>query len=189
MKRIILILLVCIGSLNLQAQTTNRSFFWGAAVSADLGRYVDRVELIPHIGFKIVPQLYMGLGASLSFYATESYYYNPADSTGSEEIIKDKVLYLGGELFLRYVPFENSDKSVRNIFLQTSYEVLYGNGTYTEQTGDYKYNTLNYTPFIGIGYKQPLSDRFSLGLLMSFKLNNEADSPYRNPIIRIAFEF
>ena len=188
MKKSILFTVFILTGYSLLAQT-NKSLFFGASASADFGRFQDRIEITPTIAFRIVPKTYIGLGTTVAFYSTNNTIYEYDNDNTTEIETKDRIWYLGGEIFLRFVPFEQKQTVIKNIFFQSSYEAIFGNGNYKDQSGNYDYKTDNYTPFVGIGYKQPLSEKISLGILLSFKLNNEADSPYRNPMIRIALEF
>lgn len=188
MRNLIIILILFMTGTGASAQT-EKSFFYGSSASIDLGRFQDRFEITPMAGFKILPKTYLGLGVTLSYYSTESAAYQTNENIYIETEIKNKIWYKGGEVFLRFSPFENKQLFVKNLYFQTSYEALWGKGKYNDESGKYDYNTDNFTPFAGIGYKQPFSDKFSLGLMLNFKLNDESDSLYRNPVVRVSFEF
>lgn len=188
MKKQLFILLIFCTCLNAFARQ-ERTLFYGATTSLDFGRFQDHVEMTPLMGIKILPRIYAGIGATLAYYSKENAIYQDQTESYSSTEIKDKVWYKGGEVFLRFVPFDQKEIFLKNIYIQTSYEALWGKGEYYDSSGTYKYNTDNFTPFVGMGYKQPLLDQFSLGIMLAFKLNKEADSPYRNSIVRITFEF
>jgi hypothetical protein len=188
MKKTFLISIIILSTFGLFAQT-NKTFFFGARASLDFGRFQDRVEITPNVAVKIASKTYIGLGTTVAYYASQSSVYQYNDNMTTESDIKDRTWYWGGEIFLRFIPFENKESFLKNIFLQTSYEAIFGKGVYEDQSGKYNYDIDNYTPFWGIGYKQPLSEKLSLGMSLNFKLNNETDSPYSNPMIRIAIEF
>ncbi len=188
MRKLIVILVFITLTKAIDAQE-ERKFFYGISVSVDLGRFQDRFELTPLLGVKVFSKTYVGIGLNISYSNTENIVYTQENNKTIENLIEDQIWYLGGNCFLRFLPFENKENFIKNLYLQTSYEGLWGNGVYSDETGKYDYATDNFTPFVGLGYKQYLGGRFSLGALVSFKLNNEEDSPYRNPIVRIAFEF
>jgi hypothetical protein len=188
LTRIIAVLTaLCFSGLLLSAQS-KKPVFYTIGGSADFGRFQDRIELTPTIAFRILPKTYAGFGLSASYYSTENTVYKVNNNT-QQATIDDDIWYWGGEFFTRYLPFESKDGFVKNCFLQTSFETLYGRGKYKDESGQYKYKTNNQTLFAGVGYKRPINDKFAIGLLLNFKLNNEKDSPYRNPIIRVSFEF
>ncbi|MCG8583035.1 MAG: hypothetical protein MI866_24165 [Bacteroidales bacterium] len=186
LKAIAAFIALCISGLLLSAQS-KKPIFYSISGSVDFGRFQNRIELTPSIAIRALPKTYFGLGISASYYSSENTVYK-ANIT-QQSIIDDDIWYLGGELFARYLPFENKDGIVNNCFLQTSFETLYGRGKYKDESGQYQYKTNTYTLFTGIGYKQPINDKHAIGLLLNFKLNNAKDSPYRNPIIRVSFEF
>ena len=182
----ILSLLLC--TIGLSAQTKKGTIF-GLSASADFGRFQDRIEITPTIAFRTIPGVYVGFGSSVSFYSTIYYKYSSKNNTVVRSSLKDEIWYFGGEIFIRYFPFEKHKLFINNIFAQTSYEALWGNGNYNEKGVSYNYKTTNYTPFIGIGYKQRLTNRLAIGVILNMKLNNEKDSPYRNPVVKVAIEF
>ena len=180
---------LCVVS-TLYAQEKNK-FIFGGTVSADIGRFNDRFEITPTVHKKVFPKFYLGLGATLAYYKQEStgYIFDNQNSEVTEYDIKTKTTYYGGNLFARYFPFEKKNNFFQNIYLQTEFEYLKGNGKYKDATGNYTFKTDNKTIFTDLGYKQLIGNKFALNVNLLFKLNNESDSPYRNPIIRIGFEF
>ena len=117
MKKSLIILLLCIAFLEASAQKEN-SIFWGITASADVGRFQDRFEISPLIGFKIMAKIYIGLGSNLSFYSIENTVYSQNVNTYSEFIIKDKIWYSGFDLFVRVIPFEQQEIFLKNIYFQ-----------------------------------------------------------------------
>ena len=188
MKKTVLFGILCLFSLGLTAKSA-KGFLIGATTSADFGRFQDRIEFTPNVAVRILSKTYLGLGTTIAYYSIENELYQYSNINSTQPDIKDKIWYGGGELFLRFVPLEDKKSFARNLFMQTSFEALWGKGRYFIQQAKYKYNTANQTFFAGVGYKQPVSDKLSLGMLVNFKLNNEKDSPYRNPIIRFSLEF
>ena len=188
MKKALFIGVWLIASSVTMAQSERKTFY-SLSGSADFGRFQDRLELTPSVSFLLLPKTYLGIGLSTSYYSNETSVYSNNNQKLVESKVKDVIWYWGGELFIRFHPFENQATLLRNCFLQSSFETLKGNGRYKEENGTYSYHSTHKTAFAGIGYKQPLNERISLGLLLSFKLNNEKNSIYRNPIFRLSFEF
>lgn len=189
MKKVIFITCICILTLG-NAQEKNK-FVFGGTVSADIGRFNDRFEVTPTIHIKAFPKIYVGVGATIAHYKQESIGYLLDNQTFevTEYDITSKTTYYGGNLFARYFPFENKKGFYNNFYLQSELEFLKGAGKYRDITGNYKFKTNNRTLFTGIGYKHLIGNKFALSASILLKLNNESDSPYRNPIIRIGFEF
>lgn len=187
MRKLFLITLLGLYGCTLLAQKESK-IFYGISASADFGRFQDRIELTPLAGIKVLPKVYAGLGTTVSFYSTENTVHVYNNNNSRKYKVDDNIWYYGGELFLRFQPFEKQKSFTKNIFLQSSYEYLQGKGKYKDQSGKYRYQTNNHTFLAGLGYKHPLSDKLNLGMSLNFKLNNESDSPYRNPIIRISLE-
>ena len=171
------------------AQEKDR-FIFGGTVSADIGRFNDRIEMTLITYKKIIPKWYIGMGATLSNYNQESIVY-VADAQNlelTEYSSKTKTTYYGASLFVRYFPFEKKAIFLKNIYMHSEFEYLKGDGDYKDDTGTYAFKTDNRTLFSGIGYKQFIGKTIALTANLLFRLNNESDSPYRNPIIRIGFE-
>ncbi len=188
MKKAFLITLIVLASNGLMAQS-NKAITFGASASVDFGRFQDRIEITPNVAVRIAPKIYLGLGPTVSFYSTQNSVFKNKANINEKLEVKDKIWYLGGEMFLQFVPFEHKESFINNVFLQTSFEALFGNGVYRDQSGKYDYNINNYTPLVGIGYEHSLIEGLTLAMSLNFKLNNEHDSPYRNPITRIAIKF
>lgn len=188
MRKLFLLALFGLCGCSLFAQKESK-IFYGVSASADFGRFQDRIEVTPLMGVKILPKIYAGLGTTLSYYSTENSVYVYSGNQENKYKVDDKIWYYGGELFVRYNPLEKIKNFTKNLFLQSSYEYLHGHGKYKDKGGRYKYKTNNHTFLAGIGYKHPISEKLNLGMSLNFKLNNESDSPYRNPIVRISLEF
>ena len=188
MNKLLPIIALFLISITVWAQS-DRSVFYHINGSADFGRFQDRIELTPSVSVRIFAKTYLGVGLSTSYYSNETAIYTNKDKVLAESKVKDKIWYFGGELFARFIPFENKEGIIKNCFLQSSFETLRGKGKYKDTNETYNYNTTNNTVFAGVGYKQPLNEQLGLGLLLSFKLDDEKDSIYRNPVVRVSFEF
>lgn len=188
MKKIILVLFILCSTL-IFAQEKNELVF-GGTISADLGRFNDRIEVIPSIHKKILKKTYLGIGLTIANYKQESNSVFYIDEQYYETKNKTSTFYYGGSMFLRYYAFENKQKSIlKNLFLQTEIEHLKGKGTYKDSFGKTEFKTTNTTLFSGIGFKHLMGNKIALTSSLLFKLNSEEDSPYKNPIFRIGIEF
>lgn len=163
----------------------------GGTVSADFGRYSDRFEFTPNISRQILQKVYWGAGPSISYYSQEAYRYKYKENDESFDESKSRIntWYVGVSVFFRYYPFEKSKKITQNVYLQSSYEYLRGKSTYRDEDGKYKHTARSNTFFSGVGYKHALNEKVNVYCLLSFKLNNEKYSPYKNPIVQIGFDF
>jgi hypothetical protein len=176
--------------------------FWhrvavGGNVGFEFGS-ITGIVLSPEIRFRLVDQLYLGLGFNYQYLQYKDYYYNPATFQYTD--FKSNVY--GGRIFARYYLSSIFDNALGNIFGHLEYEYL----TYTmpyassgqppdgiviDPWGNW------YRPgkqiieisslFIGGGYTQSLGGRAFLDLLILFNLNDSYLSPYSNPIIRLGF--
>ena len=117
------------------------------------------IDVSPLIGYRITDKLGAGITATYKYYRFRT---NIGDYTTS--------IY-GGGLFGRYLITEN-------LFAHAEYEILNGPWRFDDE----RYNITSI--LIGGGYRQPLSDRIFLNLLVLWNINDSADSPYNNPIIR-----
>ena len=140
----------------------NRIFF-GGNVGAQFGNYTF-VDLSPLVGYRITEDFSAGIGVTYNFLQFRS---------GNTRYKTD--IY-GGRVFARYFVWEN-------LFLHGEYEVLNGQWDYSSD----RFNIENILG--GGGYRQMLSDRAAMTLLVlwNFKQNNY--SLYSNPIIRAGFTF
>ena len=174
----------------LSAQEKNK-FIFGGTISGDFGRFNDRIEITPSVHTKIIPKLYFGIGATLAYFKQESTNYAIDNQNMEVRVynITSKTFYYGVNTFSRFYPFEDKKEVHKNIYMQAEFEYLRGDGTYKNDLGKDKFSTNYNTVFAGIGYKHLLGKKMSLTTSIFFKLNNKANSPYRNPIIRIGFEF
>jgi len=188
MKKVLLITVFSLFRLNLLAQS-NKNLLFGTTASFDFGGNQESVEINPALGVQVLPGTYIALGPTISFYSTNNTAYHYESNITIKSEIEDKILYWGEKLVLQYSPFEHKPSPIKYVFVQSSYQTLRGNGIYIDKSGQYKYSIDNYTPFAGIGYKLNFWDLLNLDILLNIKLNNEADSPYHNPIVRIGIEF
>ncbi len=124
------------------------------------------IDVSPLIGYKITDRFSSGIGVTYIYYRYKDNVYSYNTN-----------IY-GGRVFSRYFFTEN-------IFGHAEFEVL---NMELLSTNNYQYYRKNiYTPMIGAGYIQRFSNQSGIYLLLLYNLNDSAESPYSNPIIRIGF--
>jgi hypothetical protein len=129
---------------------------------------VTFIDLSPVIGYRFTDKFEAGIGATYQYLS-----FNDAYASASTNIY-------GGRLFGRYYFFEN-------IFGHAEYELLSLEPIYIDGSKGKRTNVESY--LVGGGYRQPLSDKLSLNLLMLWNLDNTIGyTYYQNPIIRIGMD-
>ena len=128
------------------------------------------VDINPLVGYRLTEKLSVGVSATYIYYKfTDPYHFYPSYSTN---------IY-GGSVFTRYYFLEN-------IFAHVEGEVL----NLDAFDINYILKRINvFSLYVGGGYRQPLGERSSLNLLLLYNLNDDRNSPYQNPIIRVGFGF
>lgn len=138
--------------------------FFGGGFGLQFGS-VTLVEISPLAGYKITPKLSAGISPSYKYYKYNAYYGN----------VKTNVF--GGSIFARYSIFEN-------VFAHVEYESLFYN---TKEPAQSAYVQQFNSFFVGGGYNQRIGGNSAMFILLLWNLNDTADSPYSNPIIRLGF--
>lgn len=153
---------------NQSSKNFTDNLFFGGNFGLQFGSQTY-IELAPLIGYKITERLSAGLGLKYIYYKIKDNYSTLNYSTNS----------YGGGPFARFTLFEG-------LFLHGEYEIL------NLEVPDL-YNNLireNITSvFLGGGYRQMIGDRSSIDFLLLYNINDNRNSPYVNPVIRIGFGF
>ncbi|MEI7726674.1 MAG: hypothetical protein WCK09_16315 [Bacteroidota bacterium] len=171
--------------------------FWrrvaiGGNVGFQLGS-VTGVTISPEIRIRTVDQLSVGLRFIYQYYYYKNYFFD----NDTKEYLPYKSNVYGGGIYLRYYLSSLFDGFIGNFFAHVEYEYLsyvqpyrmspygtifdpYGN-PYVRGNATIEVNSI----FVGGGYRQPLSNRVSMDLLILFNLNDSYNSPYTNPIFRL----
>ncbi len=127
------------------------------------------IEIAPSIGYKITNRFSAGLNLKYIYYHFRDAFNNSPNSN----------IYGGGPFTRFFVTdglFLHGEAEVLNLDIPDSY------------TG--KYSRQNITSvFLGGGYRQMIGDRSSLDILLLYNVNENRNSPYENPVIRIGFGF
>ena len=160
-----------------QQKQTNTNFWDKVYFGGDFGLGFGTTTLInisPLMGYKFTEDLSAGVGITYLYYKDAS--FSPAFETNT----------YGGRLFGRYyLPF------MPNIFAHAEYEVL----NYDFMMYDPYYNLFTksrvtaHNFLIGGGYSQPVGENASIDAMILYNLNENAESLYQNPIIRVGINF
>jgi len=155
--------------------------FFGGNFSLMFGN-ITNIEISPLVGYYITPRLAAGTGIRFEYYRDKGFYYPYQTS-----------IY-GGNIFSRYNIIKNLGEGINfglntGLFIQAEYEILslereYFDPPYTEDG-----RFLAHSVLVGGGIIQPLGRRSALLLTILYNLNENARSPYSNPIIRMGVIF
>lgn len=171
--------------------------FWrrvsiGGNIGFQIGS-VTGITVSPEVRIKTIDQLNVGLRFIYQYYNYKNYFYD----TQTAEVLPYKSNVYGGGIYLRYYLASLFDGFAGNFFAHVEYEYLtfvqpymlspagkiidpFGN-TYIRGNSTIEINSF----FVGGGYRQPISNRVSMDLLILFNLNDSFNSPYSNPIFRL----
>ena len=127
----------------------------------------SHLDLNPNLSYHLKPWLQPGLGLNYL------YYYRHSERKGTSS--------MGFDVFTNlYI----------NKFIYAHAEYLFSNVAYLNKL-DYKFtrvNIVNY--FIGVGYRQNISNNKYANLNLLFDLNHTENSPYKNKfLLKIGFTF
>jgi hypothetical protein len=155
--------------------------FFGGNFSLMIGTLTN-IEISPLVGYHITPRLAVGTGIRFEYYRDKGFYY-PYQTT----------IY-GGNIFSRYIIIKNLGEGINlglntGLFTQVEYEILSLEKEYFDPpyTADGRF--LAHSVLVGGGIIQPLGRRSALLLTILYNLNENARSPYSNPIIRMGVIF
>ena len=164
---------MCLVSSFSQAQQSNETFWEKVYFGGNIGLQFGNQTLVnvnPIVGYRITEKLSAGISATYIYYHYTDPYYN-VDFTSN--------IY-GGSIFTRYFVMENIFTHVEGEILNL--EVLnYFLNKYVRE------NVFGF--YVGGGLRQPMGERSSLNIMLLYNLNEDVNSPYQNPIIRIGFGF
>jgi hypothetical protein len=118
------------------------------------------IEVSPKFGYRLTERALAGVGLSYIYYS---------ENLGMQGKLKTSIY--GGSIFGSYEPIEN-------LFGWVEYEML--NFEYFNQLNEKTRKWID-SPFIGIGYRQPISDNGFIQLTFLYNLNYRSLSPYSSP--------
>jgi hypothetical protein len=145
----------------------NRIFF-GGYFGLQFGTQT-LIEIAPSIGYKVTNRFSAGMNLKYSYYHYTDVYNNVHNSN----------VYGGGpfaRFFITEGLFLHGEGEILNIEVPDAYTGIYSRENIT-------------SIFLGGGYRQMMGERSSLDMLLLFNVNDNRNSPYQNPVIRIGFGF
>lgn len=144
----------------------NRMYF-GGSFGLQFGTYTN-ISLLPIIGYMVTDKFRVGAGA---VYHYIGYRGNSYSSYGARAFTQMEFFNIGDGSVLGHAEVE---------FLNTRYEDTNG------FIGDDR--TLLTLPLVGVGYRQHISDKASLDMLLLYNVNSRVrGNPYSNPVFRVGF--
>ena len=182
---------------SLSAKPRDPDNFWRrVAVGGNLGFQfgsVTGITISPELRLRTVDQLFVGFRFIYQYYNYKNYFW---DDDKKEYVGYESNVY-GGGIYLRYCLSSLFNNFLGNLFAHVEYEYLCYTRPYTSSMGGHIYDPYwnPYIPgtqvvevnsiFVGGGYRQPISNRVSMDLLILYNLNDSYNSPYTNPIFRL----
>jgi hypothetical protein len=143
---------------------------------------VTNIEISPLVGYYITPKLAAGTGIRFEYFR-EKGYYEPYHT-----------IIWGGNIFSRYTIISNLGDGLNigmnmGIFGQAEYEALSLEREYFEPPYTEDGRFISHSVLVGGGIIQSVGRRSALLVTVLYNLNENALSPYSNPIVRIGFTF
>lgn len=132
--------------------------YFGGNIGLQFGS-VTFIDVSPLVGYKVTEDF--SIGAGITYIYIKYNYFNSYSTD----------IY-GGRIFSRYYFLEN-------LFAHAEVEQLSGQWDYFTNRRFFVTSVL-----AGAGYRQPISDRASMNLLVLWNFNESIYSPYTNPVIR-----
>ena len=184
-----------------ESQAAKKKEFWNnVSVGGNFGLQfgtLTAIDVSPEIMVRVVDQLHLGVGFSYDYLQTKDYFWDDSN----QKWLDFKANVYGGRFFARYYLRSLFNNFLGNFFAHAEYEYLYYTRPFTQDPSGTIIDPYGYTYrrgtdvmdisslFVGIGYEQPISQRFFIDLLILYNLNETYDSPYSNPLFRLGFGF
>ena len=146
--------------------------YFGGNLGMQFGT-ITQIDLSPLVGYRITDALSAGVGLSYQYYRDDRWSFGDLETN----------IY-GWKVFGKYFFYEDLFAQVENemLNLETKYfDVL---NKYPNQDRFW----LNCF-MVGGGYRQRIGEKSSVSITALWNLNQTANTPYSNPIIRIGFNF
>ena len=171
----VVLMLFCFGKVSfaqLESEVPNRWYF-GGNLGANFGDVTD-VEISPLVGYRLNHNFSIGTGMTYIYYNIQDPYYNVSYSTSM----------WGLRFFAKELVY-------RNFFLYGELEFLNLNEPDAFLNSPGLKNRTVETPFLGVGFSQPMGGSAFSYIMFIWNLNNtDPYSPYYfNPVIRVGFIF
>lgn len=149
-----------------------KRFYVGGGLGFGISSYSTNLMLAPVIGYRLTPDVDLGVRFNYTYNRYDDAYYGVKFSTNN----------FGAGLFARYYLFFFND-----LFIHAEYEAL-NYDKYVSLTANNeieKERAWVSSFFLGAGYRQWISSNVFVGMSVLFNLLDSYDSPYSNPIFRI----
>jgi hypothetical protein len=177
-----LILLLLVTSSGGQTTITQKPpikdrIFYGGSIALQIGTATD-VEILPVVGFWLLPRIAVALGPGFRFY----------------NYLNQNTTIYSARSYVQFIPIRDIDKLIpvgvhTSIILQFEDEAMSLDSYYWHNVDrDPKRFWVN-SMLAGPGISQQMGRRSSLNILFLWTLNNTGYEIYTNPVIRIGFVF
>ena len=146
--------------------------YFGGNLGMQFGT-VTQIDLSPLVGYRITDALSAGVGLSYQYYRDDRWSFGDLETN----------IY-GWRIFGKYFFYEDLFAQIENemLNLETKYfDIL---DKYPNQDRFWLDNFM-----VGGGYRQRIGERSSVSITALWNLNQTANTPYSNPVIRIGFNF
>jgi len=183
---------------SLSAKPRNPDSFWRrVSIGGNLGFQfgsVTGITVSPEMSVRTVDYLYVGIRMLYQYYNYKNYFWD----IDTQSYLSYESSVYGGGIYLRYYLHSLfPDNFAGNLFAHVEYEYQTYTRPYTVSPGGHIYDPYGNpymvgkekveinSLFVGGGYRQPISNRVAMDLLILFNLNDSYNSPYSNPIFRL----
>ena len=141
--------------------------YFGGSFGLQFGTFTN-ISLLPILGYRLTDKFSLGVGAVYHFSKFGS---NSYSGFGARTFTQLELFNIGDGAVLGHAEVE---------FLNTKYEI---------QGGGLSNNRTNITlPLVGLGYRQRISEKASVDMLVLYNVNDdERGNPYNNPVFRVGF--
>ncbi len=158
-----------------------KKLFFGGYMSLRFGTVTD-IELAPIVGYQLTPRFSVASGVKYQYYSDRYYNY-------------DTHIY-GFKVFSRFNVIQDLNRIIpagisMSIFIHAEYEGLSLESRYFDYSNQFPGQErfwLN-TILVGGGIRQPIGPKAGIYFSILWNLNDNVNSIYSNPIMRIGFSF
>ncbi|RLD61790.1 MAG: hypothetical protein DRJ01_07280 [Bacteroidetes bacterium] len=146
--------------------------FFGGNLGLQFGT-ITQVDVSPLVGYRITDDLSAGVGLSYQYYKDSRW-----------DFVNMETNIFGCKIFGKYFIYED-------LFLHVEDEALNIETKYFDVLNKYPNQDRFWLNcfMVGGGYRQRLGERSSVTITALWNLNQTANTPYSNPVIRLGFNF
>lgn len=139
--------------------------YFGGSFGLQFGSYTN-ISLLPILGYRVTDRFNVGVGAVYHYIKDGNLTLN---NYGGRAFTQVEVVDIGDGALVAHAETE---------ILSREYLIIYSNSTFEKQR---KMITL---PMAGLGYRQRISEKASIDLLVLYNFNDDLVNPYSNPVFR-----